>query len=144
MKCKWSQIPPTTHPTNSFTGFFRHVLFWRETSALLRKQSQADQILHSCYNSDRQTCLFLTQQITVRIKMPFKMTVWLVSWWPSSQLTAPGWMDNMLSPTLHFGNSNYDSTLKWINNNLSGRSSRSLSFSDKGEFVFDGLQQNDG
>lgn len=49
-------------------------------------------------------------------------------------------MDNMLSPTLQFGRSNFDSTLKRINNNLSGGGSHSLSFSDKGEFVFGELQ----
>lgn len=78
--------------------------------------------------------------VTVRIEMPFKTAVWLVIWWPASQLTAPGQMDNMLRPTLQFGRSNFDSTLRRINNNLSGGGSHSLSFSDKGEFVSDELQ----
>lgn len=57
-------------------------------------------------------------------------------------LAASGWMDNMLRPTPQFASSSFDSTLKKINNNLSGSSRHSLSFSDKGEFVFDGLQRD--
>jgi len=49
-------------------------------------------------------------------------------------------MDNIPSPTLQFGRSNFDSALKMINNHLTGGSSRPLSFSDKGEFVLDQLQ----
>lgn len=46
----------------------------------------------------------------------------------------------MLRPSLQFASSRFDSKLKTINNNLSGRGSLSLSFSDKGEFAFDELR----
>lgn len=94
--------------------------------------------------TDRPVCfwpwLLSSNAVTVRIEMPFKTAVWLVSWWPASQLTAPGWIDNMLRPNPQFGRSNFDSTLKRINNNLSRGGCHSLSFSDKGEFVSDKLQ----
>lgn len=60
--------------------------------------------------------------------------------WSAGDLPHSSGMDNMLRPTPQFGGSNFDSTLKRINNNLSREGSHSLSFSDKGEFVSDELQ----